>query len=194
MKLSAWAKANGLTYKTAWRMWRDGRLPIPAEQLPTGTVIVHPPQAPAAGAVALYARVSSADQKADLERQLGRLADYASREKLTVVRSVSEIGCGLNGHRAKLMRLLADPAVQTIVVEHRDRLARFGAEYIEAALAASGRKLVVVDQAEMTDDLVQDMVDVLTSFCARLYGRHTAKSRAAKAFAAAAAAPEEDAA
>jgi putative resolvase len=187
MKLSAWAKANGLTYKTAWRMWRDGRLPIPAEQLPTGTVIVHPPPAPSAEAVALYARVASADQKADLERQLGRLADDASRERLMVIRSVSEIGSGLNGHRAKVMRLLADPAVRTLVVEHRDRLARFGAEYIEAALAAGGRKLVVVDQAEMNDDLVQDMVDVLTSFCARLYGRRAAKNRAEKALAAAAA-------
>ena len=192
MKLSAWAKANGLTYKTAWRLWRDGNLPIPAEQLATGTVLVHPPQAPASDAVALYARVSRADQKSDLERQLGRLAEYASKEKLTVMRSVSEIGSGLNGHRAKLMRLLADASVHTIVVEHRDRLARFGSEYIEATLSASGRKLVVVDQAEMKDDLVQDMVDVLTSFCARLYGRRAAKNRAAKALAAAATATEDD--
>jgi predicted site-specific integrase-resolvase len=190
MKLSGWAKANGLTYKTAWRMWRDGRLPIPAEQLPTGTVIVHPPQTVAVEAVALYARVSGADQKADLERQLGRLADYASRERLTVVRSVSEVGSGLNGRRAKITRLLADPDVRTIVVEHRDRLARFGSEYIEAALAASARKLVVVDRSEMKDDLAQDMVDVLTSFCARLYGRRAAKSRAKKALAAATAGHE----
>jgi putative resolvase len=174
--------------KTAWRLWRDGRLPIPAEQLPTGTVIVHPPPAPSAGGVALYARVASADQQAGLERQLGRLADDASRERLTVIRSVSETGSGLDGHRAKVMRLLADPAVRTIVVAHRDRLARFGAEYIEAALAAGGRKLVVVDQAERNDDLAQDMVDVLTSFCARLYGRRAAKNRAEKALAAAAAA------
>ena len=194
MKLSAWAKANGLTYKTAWRMWRDGTLPIPAEQLATGTVLVHPPQAPTVAAVALYARVSSADQKSDLERQLGRLAEYASREKLTVVRSVSEIGSGLNGHRAKVMSLLADPSVHTVVVEHRDRLVRFGSEYIEAAMSASGRKVVVVDQTEMKDDLVQDMMDVLTSFCARLYGRGTAKNRAAKALAAAATATEDDAA
>ncbi len=194
MKLSAWAKANGLTYKTAWRMWRDGTLPVPAEQLATGTVLVHPPQAPTVAAVALYARVSSADQKNDLERQLGRLAEYASREKLTVVRSVSEIGSGLNGHRAKVMSLLADPSVHTVVVEHRDRLARFGSEYIEAAMSASGRKVVVVDQTEMKDDLVQDMVDVLTSFCARLYGRRAAKNRAAKALAAAATATEDDAA
>ena len=162
MKLSAWAKENGLTYRTAWRMWRDGRLPVPAEQLATGTVLVHPPQAQAAESVALYARVSSGDQKADLERQLGRLAEYASKEKLTVTRSISEIGSGLNGHRTKIMRLLADPTVHVIVVEHRDRLARFGSEYIESALSASGRKLIVVDQSEMKDDLVQDMIAVLT--------------------------------
>src|SRR6202047_4035714 len=70
-------------------------------------------------------------------------------------------------------------------VEHRDRLARFGSEYIEAALAACGSKLVVVDQTEMKDDLVQDMVDVVPSLCARLYGRRAAKNRAAKALAAA---------
>ena len=162
-------------------MWRNGKLPVPAEQLPTGTVIVHPPKTQTVDSVAIYARVSSADQKADLERQLGRLAEFASRERLMVVRSVSEIGSGLNGHRAKIMRLLSDPAVQTSVVEHRDRLARFGSEYIEAALAACGRKLVVVDQTEMN----QDMVEVLTSFCARLYGRRAAKNRAAKALAAA---------
>jgi putative resolvase len=185
MKLSAWAKANGIAYKTAWRMWRDGKLPVPAEQLPTGTVIVQP-QTAINGAVALYARVSSGDQKPDLERQLGRLAAYTSQEKLTVIRSVAEIGSGLNGHRPKIMRLLADPEISSIVVEHRDRLARFGAEYIEAALAASGRKLIVIDQSEMRDDLVQDMIDILTSFCARLYGRRAAKNRAEKALAAAA--------
>lgn len=193
MKLSVWAKANGLTYKTAWRMWRDGLLPVPAEQLATGTVLVHPPQAPSVDGVALYARVSSADQKDDLERQLGRLADHASRDKMMVVRAVTEIGSGLNGRRTKVMKLLADPTVKTIVVEHRDRLARFGSEYIEAAMSASGRKIVVVDQTEMKDDLVQDMVDVLTSFCARLYGRRAAKNRAAKALAATAA-TEDDAA
>ena len=194
MKLSAWAKENGLTYRTAWRMWRDGRLPVPAEQLATGTVLVHPPQAQAAESVALYARVSSGDQKADLERQLGRLAEYASKEKLTVTRSISEIGSGLNGHRTKIMRLLADPTVHVIVVEHRDRLARFGSEDIASALSASGRKLIVVDQSEMKDDLVQDMIAVLTSFCARLYGRRAAKNRAAKAVAAAASPTEDDAA
>jgi putative resolvase len=180
MRLVDWAKEQGISYITAYRWWRDGKLPVPAEQTKTGMILVHP-VASVQGGAALYARVSSHDQKSDLDRQLGRLVEYATSQKLSVVKSVAEIGSGLNGHRAKLMALLKDETVATIVVEHRDRLARFGAEYIEAALAATGRKLLIVDATEMQDDLLQDMLDVMTSFCARLYGRRGAKNRAAKA-------------
>ncbi len=78
-------------------------------------------------------------------------------------------------------RLLADASATTIVVEHWDRLARFGVEHIEAALSAQGRRIVVVDGSEENDDLVRDMTEVLTSFCARLYGRRGARNRAEKA-------------
>ncbi|MDT0470491.1 recombinase family protein, partial [Streptomyces gibsoniae] len=75
----------------------------------------------------------------------------------------------------------------TVVVEHKDRLGRMNVELIEAALSATGRQLVVLDDGEVEDDLVRDMVEVLTSFCARLYGRRSAKNRARKALEAAAA-------
>lgn len=104
---------------------------------------------------------------------------------LSVARAIGEIGSGLNGHRAKLKRVLADPKIGAIVVEHRDRLARFGADYVEAALVAAGRRLIVIDQTEMTADLVADMIDVMTSCCARRYGRRAARNRAAKAVSAA---------
>jgi len=94
---------------------------------------------------------------------------------------VTEIGSGLNGHRRKLMRLLSDPDITTIIVEHRDRLARFGFEYIEAALMAQGRKIIVMEPGEVKDDLAQGMIEVLTSFCARLYGRRSAENRVKKA-------------
>ena len=87
----------------------------------------------------------------------------------------------MNGKRTKLLSILRDPNVRTIVVEHKDRLVRFGFEYMEALLTASGRRIIVVDESEMKEDLVQDMIDVLTSFCARLYGRRSAKNRAKKA-------------
>jgi Predicted site-specific integrase-resolvase len=180
MKLSVWAKQQGISYKTAWRWWKEGKLPVVAEQMPTGTVLIKEPSAPA-GSVGLYARVSSSDQKNDLEAQLGRLVAYANAQGWVIAKAVAEIGSGLNGHRPKLMKLLADPCVSAIVVEHRDRLMRFGAEYVESALAAQGRKLIVVDSSEVKDDLVQDMIEVLTSFCARLYGRRSAKNKAQKA-------------
>jgi len=99
---------------------------------------------------------------------------------LSISKTVTEIGSGLNGHRPKLMKLLADKSIEAILVEHRDRLMRFGAEYVESALTAEGRRLLVADQGELNDDLVQDMIEVLTSFCAR-YGRRSAKNKAKKA-------------
>jgi len=181
MKLPDWAREQGIDYKTAYRWFQAGILPLPATQLPTGTILVHPERPRDSKGAALYARVSSTDQKEDLKRQLSRLVQWAGSQGLPVVKAVGEVGSGLNGRRPKLLSLLREPKVGVIVVEHRDRLARFGSEYMEAALAACGRKLVVVDNKEMKDDLVQDMVDVLTSFCARLYGRRSARNRAAKA-------------
>ncbi|MDA8065091.1 MAG: IS607 family transposase [Thermaerobacter sp.] len=185
MKLSQWAKEQGVSYRTAWRWFRDGKLPVAAEQLPTGTILVKEAR-PAANTAAIYARVSSTDQAGDLDRQVARVAEHLNAQGIAVIRTVREVGSGLNGHRPKLLRLLADPKLSMVAVEHRDRLMRFGAEYVEAALAAQGRKLLVVDPEEMKDDLVQDMIDVLTSFYARLYGRGSARNRAKRAVAVAA--------
>ena len=183
MKLSVWAGEQGISYRTAWRMWRDGRLPVPAEQLATGTVILHPP-ARRQSSVALYARVSSGDQKSDLDRQLARLMQHAIANKMIVIDAVKEIGSGLNARRPGLTRLLRNPEVSVILVEHRDRLMRFGFEYVESSLAAQGRSLAVIDQAEIGDDIVRDLYEVIVSMCARLYGKRAAKNRAARALSA----------
>ena len=184
MKLSVWAKKQGISYKTAWRWWKAGTMPVPVEQLASGTIIVHPAKSVANnsfGNVALYARVSSADQKADLDRQFDRLSEYALAHKMSVVDSVKEIGSGFNGHRRGMMRLLANSNIQTIVIEHRDRLMRFGFEYLEASLSAQNRKIVVIDTKELADDVVRDLHEVIVSMCARLYGKRSAKNRAQKA-------------
>jgi putative resolvase len=87
---------------------------------------------------------------------------------LPVAQEIVEIGSGLNGRRKQILKVLADPAITVLVVEHRDRLARFGVELVRATLEASGRRLLVMNETESKVDLVQDMTDVLTSLCARL--------------------------
>ncbi|CCK59352.1 IS607 family transposase [Mycobacterium canetti] len=187
MNLAVWAERNGVAGVTAYRWFRAGRLPVPARKV--GRLILVDESAGEAGRrgrTAVYARVSSADQKADLERQVARVTAWAMAEQIPVDKVVTEVGSALNGHRRKFPTLLGDPTVTRIVVENRDRLGRFGSEYVQAALAADGRELVVVDSAEVDDDLVGDITEILTSMCARLYGKRAAGNRAARAVAAAA--------
>jgi predicted site-specific integrase-resolvase len=183
VKLADWARQEGIDYKTAFRWFKAGILPLPSTQLPTGTILVHPPlpkNPEVTKKAALYARVSSHDQKEDLQRQLARLVEYATKNSFNVVETASEIGSAFNGNRKKLLSLLKNKDIDVIIVEHKDRLSRFGVEYIQALLETSGRKIVIVEDSEVTSDLVQDMIDVLTSFCARLYGKRSAKNKAKK--------------
>ena len=185
MKLSAWAINNGISYRTALRWFHDGTLPVRAEQLATGTILIYEDTTmrDKDKSVIIYARVSSHDQKGDMERQVNRLKDYAAASGMRVRAVVEEIGSGLEGHRVKLLKVLADPTVGTILVEHKDRLTRFGFELIEAALMSQGRSIVVADETEQMGDIWQDFIDVVTSMCARIYGKRGARNRAKKAVA-----------
>ncbi|MFE2216765.1 IS607 family transposase [Streptomyces canus] len=183
MKLSEWARQQGVSYQTAWRWVKDGKMPVPVRQAPSGTWLVDEVAVQPSGRVVAYCRVSSADQKAELDRQAARVVSGANGLGLAVAEVVTEVGSGLNGRRRKLHRILTDPQAAVIVIEHRDRLARFGVEHLEAVLSASGRRLVVLDPAETADDLVRDITEVLTSLCAGLYGRRAAENRAARAVA-----------
>ncbi|GAA2401628.1 IS607-like element IS1535 family transposase [Actinomadura vinacea] len=194
MNLTDWARAQGIAPRTAYRWFREGTLPVPAERVGPRTILVNidaNTSPPVIGGVGLYARVSSRDQKADLERQIARLSEWAAKAGHTVIRVESEIASGMDGGRTTARRLLADSKVTAVAVENKDRLGRMNVELIEAALSASGRRLVVLDEAEVDDDvdhdLERDMVEALTWFCARLYGRGSAKSRAHRALEAAAA-------
>jgi predicted site-specific integrase-resolvase len=184
VNLKEWAASQGISYATARRWYESGKLPVPAYQAGRLIVIGEPSPSVAAGITVVYARVSSADQKPDLDRQVSRVTAWATGQGLTVGRVVTEVGSALNGHRRKFLALLRDPSVTVIAVEHRDRFARFGAEYVEAALSAQGRRLAVADPSEADDDLVGDVTEILTSLCARLYGQRAAGNRAARAIAA----------
>ena len=187
MNLAAWAERNGVARVTAYRWFRAGLLPVPARRV--GRLILveeSVAESGRAGQTAVYARVSSPDQKSDLDRQVARVTVWATGQQIRVDKVVTEVGSALNGRRRQFLALLRDPAVTRIVVEHRDRFCRFGSEDVEAALAAQGGELVVVDSAEVDDDLVRDMTEILTSMCARLYGKRAAANRARRAVAAAA--------
>ena len=132
-----------------------------------------------------YARVSSSEQRAGLDRQKLRLLEHAQRHRIQVNQVIAEVGSGVNGARPKLLKALSKPQLGFVVVEHRERLARFGFEMVDALLRARGGGVIVVEQREVDDDLVPEMTEVLTRFCARLYGRRSAKRRARKAMEAA---------
>ncbi|WP_067970537.1 IS607 family transposase [Mycolicibacter icosiumassiliensis] len=186
MNLADWAESVGVNRHTAYRWFREGTLPVPAERVGR-LILVKTGGGSSSGSsatVVVYARVSSHDQRSDLDRQVARLTEWVRGRGLEVGQVVREVGSGLNGKRPKLQRILSDPDARVIVVEHRDRLARFGVEHLEAALSAQGRRIVVADVGETTDDLVRDMIEVLTSMCARLYGRRGARNRAMRAVAA----------
>jgi putative resolvase len=181
VKLAEWARASGVHPQTAYRWFREGKMPVPARRLESGTIWVDAPVAGQVGRTVVYARVSSHDQRPDLDRQVAGLTGWATSNGYVIGEVVTEVGSGLNGKRPKLRRILSDPSACVVVVEHRDRLARFGVEHLEAALSAQGRKVIVADSGETTDDLVRDMIEVLTSMCARLYGRRGARNRAMRA-------------
>src|SRR6266849_8712837 len=175
MRLSAYAKKMGVTYRTAFRWWKAGRLD--AYQIETGTSIVREPATVQESArVALYARVSSADQKEDLDRQMQRRKDYAAAHGYQVSKMVSELASGLHDKRPKLMKLLTDASVGVIVVEHRD----LGFHYIEHLMHMQGRRLEVIFKSDTDKDLVDDFMAVITSMASRIYGRRTPKRRAEK--------------
>ena len=185
MNLAEWAKSVGVNRHTAYRWFREGRLPVPAERVGRLILVTTAATGDSAAGVVVYARVCSHDQRSDLERQVARLTVWATERDLEVGQVVCEVGSGLNGNRPKLRRILSDPDAKVIVVKHRDRLTRFGVEHLEAALSAQGRRIVVADPGETVDDLVRDMIEVLTSMCARLYGRRGARNRAMRAITAA---------
>ena len=187
MRLTEWGRQYGLDRQSTWRMLQDGRLPpnIQVEKVGRIWYIILPDEVPQLFTVG-YARVSSHEQKPQLELQANRLWAYAGQNGLKLDRVVSEIASGLNDRRPKLLKLLSDPQVGTIIVEHRDRLARFGVGTVNAMLEARGGKLIVIDDAELADDLVRDMTEVLTCMCARLYVRRSAATRAKRAAMAAA--------
>jgi len=181
MKLSEWAKKVGISYRRAWQMFKDGKLPN-AIQLPTGTIIVLEEEkgniSISPSSAVIYVRVSSHENKDNLERQAERLKEYAIAKGYQIVDIVKEIGSGVNDTRPKLIKLLKRKDYKVLIVEHKDRLTRFGFNYLQLLAEEQGKRIEVVNLAEdEKEDLIQDFVAVIYSFSAKLYGLRRAKRK-----------------
>lgn len=179
-KISQYAKKYGVTTRTVWNWISKGDLLV--EKTKTGrNLIVEDEDKPLNDAVAIYARVSSSENKDNLARQRERLESYCAAKGYKVLRVVEEVGSGLNDNRKKLESLLLDESIKKIVVEHSDRFSRFGMNYIAKLMKLQGREIEVInEQSNDRDDLMQDFVSIITSFCARLYGQRINKRRTEK--------------
>lgn len=179
MKLSEYAKQQGVRYETAWRWFQDGK--IKGHRVGAHTIMIDErlEETPSSvRKVAVYARVSSAENKPNLDTQAERLVAYCIAKGYQVSKVVKEIGSGVNDARPKFLALLEDTTMTILVVEHRDRATRFGARYIDTLLRGQGRTLEVVNLADnATEDLLADLASIIYSFWARLYGPRRATGK-----------------
>ncbi len=177
VKLSTYAKREGIGYRAAWDRFHNGRIPG-ATFDPSGHIYVPEPESMLLPMAAVYARVSSHPQKDDLDRQADRLVAYANARGYQVVAVVKEVASGVNDERPRLTKLLANPEWGTLVVEHKDRLSRVGFGWFEVLLQAQGKKIDVANPAQDdTSDLMADFMAIVYSFAARMYGLRSAKHR-----------------
>ncbi|MBV8226148.1 MAG: IS607 family transposase [Verrucomicrobia bacterium] len=185
MRLKDWADSEGIAYQTAWRWFKAGKLPYPAIKTPTGAILIYPPEEeairPVNGKAWLYARVSSHDKRDDLVRQIERLKAFCVSRGWEIEAVYSEIASGMNDKRRQLTWLL-NKRPERIVVEHKDRLTRFGFAYFELLLPKLGCEMVVIDRdLEEKSDLMKDLIAVIYSFAARIYGLRRGREKARRA-------------
>ena len=144
-------------------------------------------------AVAIYARVSTTKQKksGNLERQQQRLEAYAQKQGYQIIQVYNEVASGVNDRRRVLHRLLkhcrSNPPFQRVIIEYSDRLARFGYKYLESYFLACDMQLEIIEEPKTLnttlttslnqEELVKDLIAIITSFSARLYGSRGAKNR-----------------
>lgn len=177
MKLSTYAKREGIKYRSAWVRWKKGVIPG-AYLDDTGHVVVPDPKVEQIGVAAVYARVSTARQKPSLELQAARMVEFANNAGLSVKRVVKETASGVSDRRPKLTALLEDDSWGTLVVEHKDRLTRVGFEWFRVLLGLQGRRILVANEAEDDrSDMLEDFTSIIYSFAARMYGLRGARRR-----------------
>lgn len=187
IKASEYAKKMSLHIRTVYRYYHNGKIKGYQDE-ETGTIFILNPfkkkyNNTLTNKVVLYARVSSSENKNNLESQLERLRLYANAKGYQIVREIKEIGSGLSDNRSKLNYLLENKLneFEILLVEHKDRLTRFGFNYIDILLKTHNKKIEVINLVNNNkEDLIQDFVSVITSFCVRIYGQRRSKRKTEK--------------
>lgn len=172
MRLTEYARRHGIQYRAAWNRYKVGKIPG-AYQDEAGAIIIPDPERSRLNDAAVYARVSDPSERATrLVAQRERVEAWAIANGYHIVASVTEVASGVNDQRRKLTSLLKRDDWGTLIVEHKDRLTRFGFNWFTLFIGQQGRRIVVINEAtDDKTDLVQDLVSIIYSFSARLYGR-----------------------
>jgi predicted site-specific integrase-resolvase len=175
MKLSQWARQNGYTYRGAFNVFKRGNIPN-SRQLQNGTIIIDSPTViKKEEYTVVYARVSSTENKSNLDSQAERVSQFCNANGWVVNEIVKECASGLNDSRPKFQKILTNKNITRLVVEHKDRLTRFGFEYIKTLF--DGEIIIINKVNGEKPDLMEDFVSLITSFCARLYGHRRTKRK-----------------
>ena len=175
IKLSTWAKKNGYSYRGAYNRFNAGRIEG-AFKNETGRIVVPVKENISPLKTIVYARVSSHKQKNDLERQSQRMQQFCVTNGWVVEQVVTEVASGLNDKRPKLCKILNSKTPIRLVVEHKDRLTRFGFNYIETLI--DGTIIVANKTNSDKEDLMQDLISIITSMVARYYGQRRGGKKA----------------
>lgn len=174
-KISRYAKEHGLSYRTIWNRCKEGILNHIKDV--KGNIFIIEENKDARNVI-IYARVSNNNRKESLLTQQKFLETYANSKNYNIIASYKEIASGMNDDRKILSSILQRDDWDILIVENKDRLTRFGFNYISYLLKKQGKKIEVVNITnDDKQDLMQDLISIIYSFSARLYGKRRAKRK-----------------
>ena len=131
--------------------------------------------------VVIYCRVSSTVNKKNLQTQRDRLVNYCNAKGYKVYRVITEFGSGINDKRPKLEKLLREQDFTKIVVEHKDRISRMGFNFLVILCETHRKEIEVINNIDTDEeDIIQDFVSIITSYCAKIYGKRRSKRKTEK--------------
>lgn len=169
IKLSEYAEKKSITYTTAWTHYKKGLIKD-AYKDESGHVLIPTSITKDYSQAVLYSRVSSNEMKENLTRQEQRLQEYANKNNYNILKSVKEVGSGMNDNRKKLNSLLQDDTWTTLIVENKDRLTRFGFNYLKLLLEKNNKRILIINESgNDTKLLMDDLISIIYSFSARIY-------------------------